>query len=138
MAEVAWNMIEGAVENAKGQLRAAMEVVADELLHELKVEVSTFCPVYATGKGKHSPPFAYPYEESGEFRGNLYTTVTDSGSGVSLRLYSKTKNNHGKYLNEGWTARNGTKVAARPYGELILVKKNWVARIAEVARALNG
>jgi hypothetical protein len=133
MAEVAWSMIEGAVENAKGQLRAALEVVGAELLHELKVEVSTFCPVYATGKGKHSSPFNYPFEESGEFRGNLYTTVTDSGSGVSLRLYSRTKDNHGKYLNEGTS-----KMQPRPYGELILVKKNWVARIAQVARALNG
>jgi hypothetical protein len=138
MAEPAFSMIEGVVDAARDQIRAAMEAVADELLHELKVEVSTFCPVYATGKGKHSPEFGYPFEESGEFRGNLYTTVTVGGGGVSLRLYSLTKKNHGKFLNEGWTTKGGRKVAPRPYGELILVKKNWVARIAEVARALNG
>jgi hypothetical protein len=131
--DIPWSMIEGAVAATRDHLRAAMEVVGAELLHELKVEVSTFCPVYATGKGKHSSPLNYPYEESGEFRGNLYTTVTDSGSGVSLRLYSQTKRNHGKFLNEGTS-----KMKPRPYGELILVKKNWVARIAQVARALNG
>ena len=133
MAEVAWNMIEAAIDANRDQIRAAMEVVADELLHELKAEVSTPCPVYATGKGKHSSPYGYPYEESGEFRGNLYTTVTKGANGVSLRLYSQTKRNHGKYLNEGTS-----KMKPRPYGELILVKKNWVGRIAQVARAMNG
>ena len=39
-------MIEGMVNQARRKVRAAMEAVGDELLHELKVEVSTLCPNY--------------------------------------------------------------------------------------------
>jgi hypothetical protein len=131
--ETPWSMIEGAVDAAKDKIHAAMEVVGDEMLHELKVEVSTPCPNYPKNKRlPHSPPYGYPYEESGEFRGNLYTTVIERGPSVVLQLWSKTRRNHGKFLNEGTV-----KMKPRPYGELILVKKNWIARIAEVARTMN-
>ena len=132
-------MIEGMVNQARRKVRAAMEAVGDELLHELKVEVSTLCPNYPKRRRgiPHSPPYGYPFEESGEFRGNLSTRVVEQPGSVSLQLWSHTRRNHGKFLNEGWTAKNGTKVAPRPYGELILVRKNWIARIAEVARTIE-
>jgi hypothetical protein len=114
-----------------------MEVVGDELLTELKNEVGTACPQFHAKKGGHSPPYGYPYKETGEFQRGLRTEITEQPDSISLKLWSSTGKGHGKFLNEGWTARNGRKVAARPYGELILVKKNWIARIAEVARTIE-
>lgn len=131
--EVAWSVIEGAVRGIRAHVKAAMEAVGVEMLAELKASVSTQCPNWPVNrKVAHSPAFGYPWKESGEFMEGLYTTVTESGPILSLKLYSQTRRNHGKFLNEGTT-----RMRPRPWGELIAVKKDWIARIAQAARTMG-
>jgi hypothetical protein len=73
----------------------------------------------------------YPHLRTGEFVDGLSVVYSEEAS--AFRMYSKTHDNHGRFLAEG--LRDGT---TRPYGPLAGQARDWSARVTKVARKMNG
>jgi hypothetical protein len=104
--------------------REAVEQVRGELEEYVKNACSKPYP-------PSSKPGNYPNLRTGEFVDGL--SVVYSEEAAAFRLYSKTHDNHGRFLAEG--LRDGT---TRPYGALAAQAKDWSARVTRVARKMNG
>ena len=107
--------------------REAIKQVGKELIRELKDQCSTPNPPPFKNSSKDGE---YPRARTFEFVDGL--TLTYSEDDMALRLYSKTHDRHGVFLQNG--LRDGT---TRPFGTKILAEQDWVARIARVARAMT-
>jgi hypothetical protein len=103
--------------------RMAVEQVRGELEDYVKAACSKPYP-------PASRPGNYPHLRTGEFVDGLSVAYSEEDS--AFRMYSKTSDNHGRFLNEG--LRDGT---TRPYGALTLQVRDWSARVMQVARRMN-
>lgn len=107
--------------------RQAVEQVRGELEDYVKAACSTPNPPPFTHSSKDGE---YPRARTFEFVDGLRVVYSEEEN--ALRLYSKTHDHHGVFLQNG--LRDGT---TRPFGTKALLARDWVARIAKVARAMN-
>lgn len=129
MARPAGQMLE-AIDAERGTKipRSVWRTAVEQVRGELEEYVKNAC-------SKPYPPAStngnYPNLRTGEFVDGL--SVVYSEEAAAFRLYSKTHDNHGRFLAEG--LRDGT---TRPYGPLAAQAKDWSARVTRVARKMNG
>lgn len=102
----------------------AARAVAGEIEDWIKLKSSRPNPTGANP----SKPGEYPKTVTGEFVDGV--NVVYSRTNNSLRVYSVAP--HGKYLNSG--TRN---MEPRPWATKALASRDWLKRIAQVARAFN-
>lgn len=133
---------EQAVKILRARLFKAVKRIGGELIRDLQHRVSTPNPLPWKSSSKDGE---YPKMRTGSFRDGL--TLTYDPGDSTLRLYSYAESptgvedHHGAYLQGvGGSSRNqglrdGT---TRPYATKIMQEQNWVGRIAEAARSMNG
>ena len=131
MARPTGQMLEELEAPREGPRRVWREA-AEQVRQELEDSLKAACSV------PNPPPFArssvdgeYPRARTFEFVDGLRVVYSEEAS--AFRVYSKTHDNHGRFLNEG--LRDGT---TRPYANLIQQERDWSARVNEVARKMNG
>ena len=118
-------------ERAAGVPRAIWRSAVEQIRQELEDSVKAACSVPNPPPYKNSSKNGeYPRARTFEFVDGLRVVYSEEAG--ALRLYSKTHDRHGVFLQNG--LRDGT---TRPYGTKILAEQDWVARIAKVARAMN-
>jgi hypothetical protein len=121
-------MLEEVEAPRNGTPRRVWREAAEQVRQELEDLVKDRCSV------PHPPPSTdgnYPKARTYEFVDGLRVVYSEEAS--AFRVYSKTHDNHGRFLQEG--LRDGT---TRPYASLIQEERDWSARVNEVARKLNG
>lgn len=111
----------------RAAFREAVEQVRLEIEELAKLRCSTPNPPPFTRSSKDGE---YPRARTYEFVDGLRVVYSEEAK--AFRLYSKTHDNHGRFLNEG--LRDGT---TRPYGALIDQERDWSARVMQVARRIN-
>ena len=132
MARPLGQMLEEVEAPREGVPRRVWREAAEQVRQELEATLKEACSV------PNPPPFAhssadgeYPRARTFEFVDGLNVVYSEEAS--AFRVYSKTHDRHGRFLQEG--LRDGT---TRPYGTLIQQERDWSARVNEVARKLNG
>jgi hypothetical protein len=102
--------------------RLAVEQVRGELEDYVKAACSKPYPPASTAGN-------YPHLRTGNLVDGLKVVYSEPDN--ALKMYSREP--YGKWLQNGQLRDN----TARPFGTKALLARDWVARIAKVARALN-
>lgn len=115
---------------------AEVEEASKRALSRAAKEVAAEIEAYAIAKssrpcdgrpGSHSKPGQYPKMETGEFVSGLRVT----GSNTGITFYSQAP--HGRYLEEGTINMD-----PRPWATKAANARNWMAKIAKLARQYTG
>jgi hypothetical protein len=115
------------IDKAQDVPRRIWRMAVEQVRGELEAYVKAAC-------SKPYPPAStagnYPHLRTGELVEGIRVVYSEPDN--ALRMYSKTHDHHGVFLQEG--LRDGT---TRPFGTKALLARDWVARIAKVAKAMN-
>lgn len=120
--QVIVRMDPGEIANVSGRaMGRAMNQVAEEIELYIQEHSSTLYP-------PPSKPGQYPHERSGDFKSGVHVTGTQRG----FTVYSRAP--YGIYLEEG----NTRGMAPRPWAYRALVARDWLAKVAKLAREFTG
>lgn len=116
--------------------RAVWRTAAEQVRVELEERLKDRCSI------PNPPPFAnssvdgeYPRARTFEFVDGLRVVYSEENS--AFRVYSKTHDHHGVFL-QGPPVSSGLRDGTtRPYATLIQQEEDWSARVNAVAREMN-